>query len=66
MSAQAFSDALWVALAAAVAAAVVVSHLPRPPLERLSTLVRRLGANRFGYVAVIVGWMWLGWHFFAR
>ena len=66
MSAQVFSDALWAALAAAVAAALVISHLPQPPLDRLTALVRRLEANRFGYVAVIVGWMWLGWHFFAR
>ena len=66
MSAQVLSDALWGALAASVAMAVASSHLPRPPLERLSVLVRRLEANRAGYVAVLVGWMWLGWHCFAR
>lgn len=66
MSAQVFSDALWAALAAAVLAAVAASHLSRPRLERLSVLVRRVEANRAAYVAVLLGWMWLGWHFFAR
>jgi hypothetical protein len=66
VSAQVLSDALWGALAASVAMAVASSHLPRPPLERLLVLVRRLEANRAGYVAVLVGWMWLGWHCFAR
>ena len=66
MSAQVLSDALWGALAASVAMAVASSHLPRPPLERLLVLVRRLEANRAGYVGVLVGWMWLGWHCFAR
>ena len=66
MSAQVFSDALWAALAAAVAAVVAASHLSRPRIERLSVVLRHIEANRAGYVAVLLGWMWLGWHFFAR
>jgi hypothetical protein len=66
VSAQTLSDAVWAALAATVAAALVVSHLPRPPLERLSALVRRAEVNRVGYVGIVLAWMWLGWHFFAR
>jgi hypothetical protein len=66
MSAQVLSDALWAALAAVVVAAVAASHLSRLRLERLSVVVRRIEANRAGYVAVLLGWMWLGWHFFAR
>ncbi|HXR54355.1 MAG TPA: DUF6186 family protein [Acidimicrobiales bacterium] len=65
-SAQALSDALWAALAASALATVAASHLGRPRLARLSTLVRRIEANRVVYVAVLVGWMWVGWHFFAR
>jgi hypothetical protein len=65
-SAQALSDALWAALAASALAAVAASHLDRPRLARLSTLVRRIEANRVVYVAVLVGWMWVGWHFFTR
>jgi hypothetical protein len=66
VSAQVLSDALWAALAALSLAAVALSHRPRARLERPSVLVRRLEANRVGYVAVLVGWMWIGWHFFAR
>ena len=66
MNAQTLSDALWAALAALLVAAVALSHQPRPRLERLSVLVRHLEANRVGYVAVLVAWMWVGWHFFAR
>lgn len=66
MSAQALSDALWAALAACAVAAVAISHLPGARLERISTLVRRVEANRAAYVCVILGWMWVGWHFFAR
>lgn len=60
------SDALWAAWAASALAVVVASHLHPPRVARFSMLVRRIEVNRVGYVAVLVGWMWLGWHFFAR
>ena len=66
MSAQALSDALWAALAACSVAAVAISHLAGTHLERISALVRRVEANGPAYVCVIVSWMWVGWHFFAR
>jgi hypothetical protein len=66
VSAQVLSDALWAGLAACVVAAVLASHLSRFRLERLTTLVRRCEDNRAGYVAVLLGWAWVGWHFFAR
>jgi hypothetical protein len=66
VNAQVLSDAVWAALAAVVVAAVAASHLSRLRLERLSVVMRRIEANRAGYVAVLLGWMWLGWHFFAR
>jgi hypothetical protein len=66
VSAQVVSDALWAVLAASLLAAVSVSHLSRARLVRLSVLVRRLEASRAGYVCVLLSWMWLGWHFFAR
>jgi methylmalonyl-CoA mutase cobalamin-binding subunit len=66
VSAQALSDALWAALAACSVAAVAISHLAGAHLERISALVRRIEANRAAYLGVILGWMWVGWHFFAR
>jgi hypothetical protein len=66
VSAQVLSDALWAGLAACVVAVVLASHLSRFRLERLTTLVRRFEENRAGYIVMLLGWMWVGWHFFAR
>jgi hypothetical protein len=66
VSAQVLSDALWAALAVAAVALVVTSHLPSARLARLSTLVRRAEANPVAYVIIVLAWMWLGWHDFAR
>jgi hypothetical protein len=66
VNAQALSDALWAVMAACVVAALVVSHLAGARLERISALVRRIEANRAAYLTLIVSWMWVGWHFFAR
>ncbi len=66
MTARLVSDALWAALALVGAGLVVASHLPNRPVAKASWLIRRLQATSVGYVAVLLGWMWLGWHFFAR
>jgi uncharacterized protein DUF6186 len=59
-------DAVWAALAASLATALVLSHLPRARLAHLSELVRRARAVPVLSVALLLGWAWLGWHFFAR
>jgi len=66
VSAQALTDALWALLAAAILAAVIASHLPRSRLLRLSALARRFEVSNPRYLVLVLGWMWLGWHFFAR
>ena len=66
MTAEVVSDALWAALAALTLALVASTHLPGSRVERLSALLHRVEATRVGYVAAVLGWMWLGWHFFAR
>jgi uncharacterized protein DUF6186 len=63
---QIASDAIWAALGALTLALVASAHLPRSRVERLSGLLHRVEATRVGYAAVVLGWMWLGWHFFAR
>jgi hypothetical protein len=66
VNAQVVSDAVWAALAAAALALAASAHLAHSRVERLSALVHRLGSHRVTDVAVLLGWMWLGWHFFAR
>jgi len=66
VSAQALSDALWALLGAALLGLTAAAHLPRARLLRLSVLVRRTEGPSFLFVLIVLGWMWLGWHFFAR
>jgi hypothetical protein len=63
---EVLSDALWAALAALTLGLAASTHLRASRVERLSALVHRVEAKRVGYVVVMLGWMWLGWHFFAR
>jgi len=35
-------------------------------IARLGVALRPLVAGRIARSAVVLGWMWLGWHFFAR
>jgi hypothetical protein len=57
---------VWAALAVAFAALVVISHLSEGRLPTLSSTIRRLTARPVGRGLLLVGWMWLGWHAFAR
>jgi Family of unknown function (DUF6186) len=66
VSVEVLSDAIWAALAALTVAAVMIGHLPRTRLARVSTVVRWLESTRLGYLAVLLFWAWAGWHFFAR
>ncbi len=66
MSAEVVSDAVWALLALAAVALAVAAHLPRSRIETVLGLIRRIEAHPAGALAVLLGWMWLGWHFFAR
>ena len=66
MSTGQICDAVWAALAALLVAAVVLSVLPGTGVARVSDLVRRAQSSPVLFVAVLLGWMWVGWHFFAR
>lgn len=58
--------AVWAALAAAVVGCVLASIPRRSWIAGFGTLVDRASARLGWRVALVVGWMWLGWHFFAR
>ena len=66
MSVEIGSDALWAALGAMVLVATLASHRSGARLMRPAQLLRLVVASRVRYLAVLVVWMWLGWHFFAR
>jgi len=66
VSVEAVSDALWALLGAGVLGTALATHRRGSRLARLSVLVRRLEAHGAAFVLVLLGWAWLGWHFFAR
>jgi hypothetical protein len=65
-------DALWAALAAGLVGLVVASRLPRragragPFVQPFGHLVRRAVRRSWARGLLVLGWLWLGWHFFAR
>lgn len=62
------SDALavWSFLALALVAAEALAHLGRRRVRGFASLATPLLARTPSRLALLLGWMWLGWHFFAR
>lgn len=62
--------AVWAVIGAGVVACEVAAHLPvtlgRRRLASLSDVLDRLTCRTWSLVVLFVGWMWLGWHLFAR
>lgn len=57
---------VWAVLAGVVAVCVILGIGPRRRVPTVGALIDR-GTHRLVWrVLLIVGWMWLGWHFFAR
>lgn len=60
------ADAVWAVLAVALLACEGAA-LARPArVAGVRTALRRLTVRPGWRLAFLVGWMWLGWHFFAR
>jgi hypothetical protein len=59
------SDVVWVLIAAAVVGVALRSHRSAT-LATCGEAVRRLVARPAPRVIVLLIWMWLGWHSFAR
>lgn len=52
-----------------IAALVALDILGRRPASRIPTLGQWLGylmRPRAGRALILLGWLWLGWHYFAR
>jgi hypothetical protein len=58
--------AVWAALALMVVLAEALAHAGRHRVRGVGSLVAPLLARAPSRVVLLLGWMWLGWHFFAR
>jgi hypothetical protein len=58
--------AIWAVLAGLLVACEFLSLLTRRRLAGLLETTTRISATPALRVALLLGWMWLGWHFFAR
>ncbi|MHB1517517.1 MAG: DUF6186 family protein [Acidimicrobiales bacterium] len=57
---------VWALIGAGVTAVVVISVIPGSGVPTLGSVISRWKVHRIGRFALIVAWMWLGWHLFAR
>jgi hypothetical protein len=51
---------------AAVAAVVVASYRPESRIPTAGRLVASIRSTYVGRVLLVLGWGWVGWHFFVR
>ena len=56
----------WALLAAALVGCELVSLATHGRYASLEKLLERITARTGWFLATFVGWMWLGWHLFAR
>ena len=60
------SYAVWAALGAAALGLWARSHAPGATNARPSVVLERLATGPLLRVALVLAWMWVGWHLFAR
>ena len=65
MSWRVATDVVWAVIALGICALVVASRWPAV-VPSAGFAVRRVMARPAARVAVLLVWMWLGWHTFAR
>ncbi len=66
MSDRQWTFLVWGLLGLAVVACLAASALSRGRLSGPGALVERITAHRSARVVLVLAWMWLGWHLFAR
>jgi hypothetical protein len=66
MTSREWTLLVWALLGGVVVAWFLVTMLSRGRFPTLGAIVGRLIDNRVGRVLLTLGWMWLGWHAFAR
>jgi hypothetical protein len=63
---HALTVAGYIAVAAAAVALELAARRKDSRLPTVGDVYSKLSARRFGRVAVLLSWWWLGWHFFVR
>jgi Family of unknown function (DUF6186) len=58
--------AIWAAIGFCFVAVCVLSGFRRDIVVTPRTVVEKLMSRVVGWVFLVLGWMWLGWHLFAR
>jgi hypothetical protein len=66
VSTSAVSYLIWALLAAGALGLYALSRLRPDAAARPARVVERLATGPVLRVALVLGVMWLGWHFFAR
>ena len=66
MNWRAATFVVWAVLAAAVVATEVVAVASKGRWPTFAGLVRAVASHPVARGALLLGWMWLGWHAFAR
>jgi hypothetical protein len=57
---------VWALLGLAVASGQIAAVVSGGRFPGLGTVATRVTASRGGRSLLVLGWMWLGWHAFAR
>ena len=63
---SALSYALWALLGAAAVALALRARAPGTVTASPSAVLRRLAHGPVLRVVLVLAWMWIGWHLFAR
>ncbi len=60
------STVLWVVAAVALCTCEVASRMRERGWPSAADLLGTVRGSLFGRLALVLGWIWLGWHVFAR
>ena len=63
---RAASYTVWALLALALVAGQLAAMSRRAPVDTFGQFLGRLTARPSLRTLLVLGWMWTGWHFFAR
>ena len=66
MSTRDWTLAVWGLVGLGVVICLLVTTVSKGRIPTLGATMRRITSSRVGRVVLVIGWMWLGWHAFAR